>query len=37
MPLPESAAGLTSRWLFPSLELFDRTKVLRWAGVTDGY
>ena len=26
MPLPEPAAGLTSRWLFPSLELFDRTK-----------
>ena len=26
MPLPEPAAGLTSRWLFPSLELFDRTR-----------
>ena len=25
MPLPEPAAGLTSRWLFPSRELFDRT------------
>ena len=26
MPLPEHGAGLTSRWLFPSLELFDRTR-----------
>jgi hypothetical protein len=26
MPLPEPAAGLTSRGLFPSLELFDRTR-----------
>jgi hypothetical protein len=26
MPLPEPTAGLTSRWLFPSLELFDRTR-----------
>jgi hypothetical protein len=26
MPLPEPAAGLTSRGLFPSRELFDRTR-----------
>ena len=26
MPLPEPAAGLTSRWLFPSFELFERTR-----------
>ena len=26
MPLPGPAAELTSRWLFPSLELFDRTR-----------
>jgi hypothetical protein len=26
IPLPEPVAGLTSRGLFPSLELFDRTK-----------
>ena len=26
MPLPEPAVGLTSRWMFPSFELFDRTR-----------
>ncbi|GJO49625.1 hypothetical protein NJB1604_34210 [Mycobacterium marinum] len=34
MPLPEPAAGLTSRELFSSLELFDRT---RSCGVSDGW